>query len=59
VTERRLQRAYSMLASNDLGQLSVSEIAFACGFSTVSRFHRVFRHRFAATPADVRGLASQ
>jgi AraC-like DNA-binding protein len=57
VTERRLQRAYSMLASPHLGRLSVGEIAFACGFSTISHFHRVFRHRFAATPGDVRDLA--
>jgi AraC-like DNA-binding protein len=57
LTESRLQRAYGMLASRHHAQLSVSEIAFACGFSTVSHFHRMFRRRFAATPGDVRGLA--
>jgi AraC-like DNA-binding protein len=57
LTESRLQRAYGMLASRHHAQLSANEIAFACGFSTVSHFHRMFRRRFAATPGDVRGLA--
>jgi AraC-like DNA-binding protein len=59
LTENRLQRAYGMLEARRHAQLSVGEIAFACGFSTVSHFHRMFRRRFAATPGDVRGLAQE
>jgi AraC-like DNA-binding protein len=59
LTERRLDRAYSMLSSPLYAQLSVGEIAFSCGFSTVSHFHRMFRRRFAVTPGDARDPAQQ
>lgn len=55
VLELRLQKARTMLASVRNDHLKVNEIALACGFNEVSYFHRCFRRRFGATPAEFRG----
>jgi AraC-like DNA-binding protein len=34
--------------------LTISTIAFNCGFGDLSYFNRCFRHRFGATPSEVR-----
>ena len=52
--ERRLQRAAADLASPAEASLSVSEIAFRCGFSDAAHFSRAFRDRFGMTPRDFR-----
>jgi AraC-like DNA-binding protein len=55
VLELRLQRARRMLADRRHDHLKVGEIAFACGFNELSYFHRCFRRRFGASPAQFRG----
>ncbi len=51
---RRLKRAHDMVRSSRHAHLNVVEIAYECGFSTISHFHRMFRRRFAMTPGEVR-----
>jgi AraC-like DNA-binding protein len=58
VTERRTRRARDMLASPRHAHRKVINIAFECGFSTVSHFHRIFRRRFGRTPGEVRAQGS-
>src|ERR1700685_113610 len=54
VMARRLRRARNMLTSQRYAHLSIVAIAHECGFSTVSHFHRAFRHHFGTTPGDMR-----
>ncbi len=51
VRERRLERARILLADR---RLSLSQIAFACGFSSHSHMSRLFRARFGVSPKDLR-----
>ncbi|MBR1209880.1 AraC family transcriptional regulator [Bradyrhizobium sp. JYMT SZCCT0180] len=55
VLELRLQKARMMLADRRNDRLKIDEVAFACGFNEVSYFHRCFRRRFGASPAQYRG----
>ncbi len=48
----RLEAAYTCLTDHD--SRSVTEIAFASGFSDVSNFNRQFRRRYGVTPSEVR-----
>jgi AraC family transcriptional regulator len=48
VSGRRLERAKRLLS---MGQLSLSEIAFDCQFSSQSSFTRAFRRATGVTPA--------
>ncbi|WP_323763961.1 helix-turn-helix domain-containing protein [Marinovum sp.] len=48
----RLDRAHSLLAETDM---SVTEIAVACGFNDVSLLARHFKARFGETPYGKRG----
>jgi AraC-like DNA-binding protein len=57
VTERRLQRAYTMLAAPHFAGLRVIDIALAVGFNEISHFNRMFRRRFGETPTSVRAEA--
>jgi acetamidase/formamidase/AraC-like DNA-binding protein len=52
--ERRLQRSAADLANPADGSLSVSEIAYRCGFSDAAHFSRAFRERFGMSPRDFR-----
>lgn len=54
VLEQRLLSAYRLLGSPLNTYRKVSDIAHVSGFGDVSYFHRAFRKRFGATPADVR-----
>ena len=54
VLELRLQKARVMLANASHDRAKIIEIAFACGFNDVSYFHRCFRRRFEASPAEIR-----
>ncbi|MBD3242512.1 MAG: helix-turn-helix domain-containing protein [Chitinivibrionales bacterium] len=45
--ELRIERARSLLAGS---HMTVKEVAFACGFGSVSYFIRVFRKRVGVTP---------
>jgi AraC family transcriptional regulator len=49
--ERRLKRAESLL---ERGSLSLSEIAFTCGFSSHAHFSAAFRSRYGLTPSAYR-----
>ncbi|MBV8752919.1 MAG: AraC family transcriptional regulator [Hyphomicrobiales bacterium] len=55
--ERRLARAYRLLADPGCGHLTISAIAFEVGFANLSYFNRVFRRRYGATPSDIRAAA--
>lgn len=49
--ERRLQRAAELLRSTDH---TVQQVAEACGFESLSYFHRRFKTRFGCTPVEFR-----
>lgn len=51
--DRRLDRARGMITQTDL---SVLEIALACGFSNPEYMTRCYRQRFSVTPSDDRVL---
>lgn len=57
LTTRRLMRAHEMLASPHYAHMKVMDVAYECGFPTVSHFHRIFRRHFDATPGEVRDRA--
>jgi AraC-like DNA-binding protein len=54
VLEQRLLYAHRLLRSSLNSGRKISDIAHMAGFGDVSYFHRAFRKRFGATPADVR-----
>jgi AraC-like DNA-binding protein len=54
VIERRLHRARHLLAAAQ-DRPKVAEIALEAGFNDLAHFHRMFRRRFGATPAAMRG----
>ncbi len=53
LTQKRVERAQEMLAQTDL---SLSEIAYAAGFSDQSHLARHFRHILGTTPREYRWL---
>jgi AraC-like DNA-binding protein len=53
----RLALAYRMLGDPRFAGRTVGSIALEVGFNDLSYFHRTFRRRFGATPADVRATA--
>lgn len=59
LTKRRLARAYEMLTAPRYAHMNVMDVAYECGFPTVSHFHRTFRRHFGVTPGDVRSKARQ
>lgn len=59
VLEQRLLLAYRLLTSGLHHARKVSDIAQMSGFGDVSYFHRAFRKRFGATPADVRAQSQK
>jgi AraC-like DNA-binding protein len=54
IRQERLQLARSRLASASWAAASVSEIAYACGFSGHAAFTTAFRQQFGRTPSDIR-----
>lgn len=54
VIDQRLARSYDMLLDSQMAGCSISEIAFAVGFSDLSHFNRAFRRHFDNTPSDTR-----
>jgi len=55
ILDARLRQAYGRLNSGSLTQpASVTEIAFDCGFSDLSYFHRTFRQKFGKTPGSLK-----
>lgn len=57
IRTRRLRAAFDMLTNADLR--TVSEVAYACGFSDISAFSRAFRHQFGISPSEVREADSR
>lgn len=51
VRQMRIQRAQRLLRETDL---SVSEIAYQCGYSTPQYFNRVFKEQLRMTPVEFR-----
>jgi AraC-like DNA-binding protein len=54
ILELRLQKARAMLSDVRYDLTKVNDIAFACGFSSVSYFNRRFRARFGCPPTQYR-----
>jgi AraC-like DNA-binding protein len=54
---QRLALAYRMLSDARFADRTVGSIALEVGFNDLSYFHRTFRRRFGATPADARATA--
>jgi AraC-like DNA-binding protein len=57
VIQRRLKRAHEMLSSPLYSAMTIIDLAYHCGFASVSNFHRMFHRTFDATPSDVRARA--
>ena len=51
---RRLELSRQRIEASDSGETTISEIAFACGFTDVSSFNRAFKRQFGATPSSLR-----
>ena len=54
VLELRLQQTRRILSNRTNDKLLVSEVAYSCGFTSLSYFNRAFRHRFGCTPGSTR-----
>jgi AraC family transcriptional activator of tynA and feaB len=52
--EARLMRAKALLDDARFARLSITDIAWRCGFSNPSHFARRFRRQFGTAPADYR-----
>jgi AraC-like DNA-binding protein len=57
IRTRRLRGAFDMLANDR--HPTVSEVAYACGFSDISAFSRAFRHQFGMSPSEVREMGER
>jgi AraC-like DNA-binding protein len=53
VLEQRLMLARRLLLHETARGRKVSDIAFRAGFNDLSYFHRAFKKRFGATPAEI------
>lgn len=54
IWQARLDHSRRLLSSNTHRSRSIAEIAYQCGFSSISHFSRQFRERFEMTPRDMR-----
>lgn len=54
VMQRRLTRAHEMLSSPLYNRMTIIDLAYHCGFASVSNFYRAFRQAFESTPSSVR-----
>ncbi|MFQ6398705.1 helix-turn-helix domain-containing protein [Nocardia sp. KC 131] len=54
IKDERLQLAYSRLRNPAYRHSSIADLAMGLGFSSASAFSSAFRHRFDATPRDIR-----
>src|SRR5262245_13375460 len=54
ILELRLALAYRRLRDSRWADHNISAIAYDVGFGDLSYFNRTFRHRYGATPSDVR-----
>ncbi|WP_048646768.1 AraC family transcriptional regulator [Nitratireductor soli] len=54
IWERRLEASRSALLAPENGALSISEVAFACGFNSSAHFSRAFKGRYGIAPRALR-----
>ena len=57
IWERRLLRSHSMLADPQCASVSISNIAFECGFNDYSHFNHRFHAAFSMSPSEYREIA--
>jgi AraC-like DNA-binding protein len=55
----RLTRAHRMLQDRRLSHMSISTIAYECGFGDITAFNRAFRKRYSASPSDIRNSSDR
>jgi AraC-like DNA-binding protein len=55
IREERLRQARRRLLDANLRNLSIAEVAFASGFSSLSNFGSAFHQRFGVSPRELRG----
>jgi len=54
IRERRLQRCYEIIKSNDRANETIGAIAFSLGFRSEAHFSRTFKERFGLSPRHLR-----
>jgi len=54
VVRRRLDRAARLLADPKMAGVKIIDIAFRCGFNSISTFNRLFQKALGATPSQTR-----
>lgn len=54
IWDRRLEMSRQALLSPDKSAVSISEIAFACGFNSSAHFSRAFKSRYDVAPSELR-----
>lgn len=54
IWDRRLERSKEALTAENNGLISISEIAFACGFNSSAHFSRAFKSRYGLSPREMR-----
>jgi AraC-like DNA-binding protein len=59
VLGQRLSRAHRILSDPRLADRNISSVAFDVGFGDLSYFDRAFRRRYAATPTEIKHLATR
>lgn len=57
VVQERLARSYRILTEVSNALVTISSVAFECGFGDLSYFNRTFKKRYGATPSDIRNRA--
>lgn len=51
ITNKKLEKAATLLSSKEL---RISDIAYDCGFSTISSFNRAFKEKYKQSPSEYR-----
>jgi AraC-like DNA-binding protein len=54
IWDRRLQRSYDVLTRPELGNFSITEVAYRSGFNSSSHFSTAFRRKFGIRPSDLK-----
>lgn len=57
VVRRRLDRAARLLADPRMAEVKIIDIAFRCGFNSISTFNRLFLQLHGVTPSQARSAA--
>lgn len=57
IRNQRLMRAKVELAKPTLKKLSITEVAYRCGFNDASHFGKLFKQEFGVRPSDFKGTA--